>query len=136
ESTFESLLAGTPILCLALFGDQFRNGRKIEEMGVGQFVDLDTFTPQSLLDQIEAVIEDKDNQIQSNIIRMKTIVHHNSKKKNSAADLFEQHAYTAKACRLFEPYVSSDGNLPCEIRHLIPISEEMGVIKANGIDLY
>ncbi|KAI9291799.1 UDP-Glycosyltransferase/glycogen phosphorylase, partial [Neoconidiobolus thromboides FSU 785] len=35
ESTFEAIYSGTPVLCLALFGDQPRNARKLEEIGTG-----------------------------------------------------------------------------------------------------
>ncbi|KAI9290503.1 hypothetical protein K502DRAFT_298297, partial [Neoconidiobolus thromboides FSU 785] len=68
--------------------------------------------------------------------RMKTISHHNSRRLSYAADVFEQHAYTAKACREHEPFDPSSNLPPCEIKHLIPISKQMSAISAYGIDIY
>ncbi|KAI9293331.1 UDP-Glycosyltransferase/glycogen phosphorylase, partial [Neoconidiobolus thromboides FSU 785] len=135
ESTFEAIHSGTPVLCLALFGDQPRNARKLEEVGGGLYVDKFTFTAESLKQQFKTIIEDRDNKFKSNLSRMKTISHHNSRRLNYAADLYEQHAYTAKACRKYEPYDPNSNVPPCEIKHLIPVSNQMSFIKANGIDV-
>ncbi|KAI9293332.1 UDP-Glycosyltransferase/glycogen phosphorylase [Neoconidiobolus thromboides FSU 785] len=136
ESTFEAIYSGTPILCLALIADQPRNARKIEEIGTGLYVDKVTFTPQSLKEQFKTIIEDKDHKFQSNLLRMKTISYYNSKRINVAVDLFEQHAYTAKACRELEPYNPNSDLPPCEIKHLVPVSQQMSFISGKGIDIY
>ncbi|KAI9292297.1 UDP-Glycosyltransferase/glycogen phosphorylase [Neoconidiobolus thromboides FSU 785] len=136
ESTFKAIHSGTLVLCLALFADQARNARKIEETGIGLYVGKFTFTPKSLKEQLKIAIEDKDDEFKSNLSRMRTISHHNSRRLNYAADLFEQHTYTAKACRKHEPYNPKFNLPPCEIKHLIPVSDQMSYIKAKGIHIY
>ncbi|KAI9294529.1 UDP-Glycosyltransferase/glycogen phosphorylase, partial [Neoconidiobolus thromboides FSU 785] len=136
ESTFEAIYSGTPTLCLALFGDQLRNAHKLEEAGTGLFVNKDDFTPESLKEQFKTIIEDKDDKFKSNLSRMKTISHHNSRRLDYAVNLFEQHAYTAKSCRKYEPYNPNSDLPPCEVKHLIPISNQMSFIQAKGIDIY
>ncbi|KAI9291738.1 UDP-Glycosyltransferase/glycogen phosphorylase [Neoconidiobolus thromboides FSU 785] len=136
ESVFEAIYSGTPVVCVALFGDQPRNAAKLEEIGTGIFVNKYTFTPESLNEQLRSIIEDKDDKFKSNLSRMKTISHHNSRRLSYAANVFEQHAYTAKACRKYEPYDPNSNLSPCELKHLIPVSEQMSFISANGIDIY
>ncbi|KAI9291737.1 UDP-Glycosyltransferase/glycogen phosphorylase, partial [Neoconidiobolus thromboides FSU 785] len=136
ESTFEAVYSGTPVLCLALSGDQPRNARKIEEAGIGLYVDKFNLSPKSLKEQFKTIIEDKNDKFKSNLSRMKTISHHNSRRLRYAADLFEQHAYTAKACRKYEPYDPNSNLPPCELKHLIPVSQQMSPISAYGIDIY
>ncbi|KAJ9057356.1 hypothetical protein DSO57_1023539 [Entomophthora muscae] len=48
ESTFEAILSGTPVLCMAFLADQSRNARKLEDAGVGKYVDRITAIPSIL----------------------------------------------------------------------------------------
>ncbi|KAJ9084970.1 hypothetical protein DSO57_1018699 [Entomophthora muscae] len=134
ESTFEALLSKTPILCMPFFGDQPRNARKLEDAGVGKYIDRLTATPTSLANDIESMMDDPTGSIAANAKRMQTIAQFGSRRKTLGADAIEEYAYTAQACRPIHP--QKYGQAPCELSHLTMASRNMSFIKANSLDVY
>ncbi|KAJ9067925.1 hypothetical protein DSO57_1034027 [Entomophthora muscae] len=134
ESSFEAILSGTPILCMPFLGDQPRNARKLEDAGVGKYVNRATSTPSSLSKDIQTMMDDANGEISVNVQRMQTIATAGSRRKASGADAIEEYAYTAKACRRLHP--TKFGEVPCELKHLALASQNMSFIAANLIDVY
>ncbi|KAI0240752.1 hypothetical protein L0F63_007317 [Massospora cicadina] len=133
ESTFEAILSGTPILCMAYFGDQPRNARKLEDAGIGKYVNRLTVTPPSLANDIRGMT-DPTGTIATNVRRMRTLALIGSRRKASGADAVEEYAYAAQACRPHHP--PEYGQIPCELEHLTMASRHMSFIKANLVDVY
>ncbi|KAJ9056075.1 hypothetical protein DSO57_1036789 [Entomophthora muscae] len=134
ESTVEALLSGTPILCMAFFGDQPRNARKLEDAGVGKYVDRLTATPTTLASDIKYILDDNGGMLSANVKRMRTIAQFGSRRKALGADMIEEYAYTAQVCRPIYPH--KYGEVPCELKHLAMTSRDMTFIQANLIDVY
>jgi UDP:flavonoid glycosyltransferase YjiC (YdhE family) len=58
NSVHESLFAGTPIVGIPMFADQFDMAMRVKDAGVGLFVNKLTFTASELRDAIERVLSD------------------------------------------------------------------------------
>ncbi|KAJ9057860.1 hypothetical protein DSO57_1018464 [Entomophthora muscae] len=134
ESSFEAIISGTPILCMPFLGDQPRNARKLEDAGVGKYINRANATPETVFDAIKHVMDDVTGSFSSNTQRMRTIAQYGSRRKDSGADAVEEYAYTAQACRPLHPY--KFGEIPCELQHLALASRSMPYIQANLIDVY
>src|SRR5204863_382941 len=70
-SIYESLCTGTPILALPITFDQPGNAEKLESAGVALRLDKLNINVNDILDKIERI--QKDEQIQSNLKRIKTL---------------------------------------------------------------
>ncbi|KAJ9056074.1 hypothetical protein DSO57_1036788 [Entomophthora muscae] len=134
ESTFESMLSGTPVLCMPFFGDQPRNARKLEDAGVGKYVNRLTTTPTTLAREIRYMLNDSSGMISANAKRMRIIAQFGSHRKALGADAIEEYTYAAKVCRPIYPH--KYGEVPCELKHLTMTSRDMTFIQANLIDVY
>ncbi|KAJ9076785.1 hypothetical protein DSO57_1022973 [Entomophthora muscae] len=134
ESSFEAILSGTPILCMPFLGDQPRNARKLEDAGVGKYVNRATTTPSSLSQDIQTMMDDVNGEISVNVQRMQTIATVGSRRKASGADAIEEYVATARVCRPISPH--NYGETPCELKHLTSASRNMNFIAANLIDVY
>ncbi|KAJ9068225.1 hypothetical protein DSO57_1030814 [Entomophthora muscae] len=134
ESSFEAIISGTPILCMPFLGDQPRNARKLEDAGIGKYINRANATPETVFDAIKHVMDDVTGSFSSNTQRMRTIAQYGSRRKDSGADAVEEYAYTAQACRPLHPY--KFGEIPCELQHLALASRSMPYIQANLIDVY
>ncbi|KAJ9049262.1 hypothetical protein DSO57_1026495 [Entomophthora muscae] len=134
ESTFEAILSGTPVLCMAFLADQSRNARKLEDAGVGKYVDRITAIPYILSEDIKEFMADATGSIQMNVHRMQTIALIGSRRKEAGADAIEEYAYTARICRTTKKH--KYGKIPCEVEHLTMASRKMSFIKSNLIDVY
>ncbi|CAJ0572555.1 unnamed protein product, partial [Mesorhabditis spiculigera] len=57
----ETILAGKPMIAIALFGDQYRNGRMAEQLGFGLMCDKNSLAkgPEKLTEAIRQLISDK-----------------------------------------------------------------------------
>lgn len=135
ESIFEATYSGTPILTMPFFGDQYRNARKVVEMGYGGFTDRFTQTPHSLYNKMRHMLEDKDGSIANSILHWQVVARMNSKKKSEAADLVEEMVLTSRICRK-APGTSNHQDIPCEIRHLVPGYHKMNPLIAYGFDVF
>ncbi|KAJ9085467.1 hypothetical protein DSO57_1013724 [Entomophthora muscae] len=134
ESTVEAMLSGTPILLMVFFGDQPRNARKLEDAGVGKYVNRLTATPSSLASDIKYMLNDSTGSIAANVKRMQAITQIGSRRKALGADAIEEYAYSSMACRPIYPH--KYGQAPCELQHLTMASRNMSFIQANAIDVY
>ncbi|KAJ9068517.1 hypothetical protein DSO57_1027860 [Entomophthora muscae] len=134
ESAVEAMFSSTPILCMPFFGDQPRNARKLEDAGVGKYVDRLTATPATLTSGIKYMLDDNSGMISANVKRMRTIVQFGSHRKELGADAIEEYAYIAQACRPFNQ--QKYGQTPCELQHLTMASRNMPFIQAKLIDVY
>ncbi|KAJ9057366.1 hypothetical protein DSO57_1023357 [Entomophthora muscae] len=133
-SLFEAIFAATPVLCMPFFSDQPRNARKLEDAGIGQYVDRITATPHSLVYQMDGILQDRNGSIAMNLRRMQMLARIGSRRRELGADAVEEYAYTAQFCRPIEKHVY--GQITCEAKHLIPASQGMSYIQANLIDVY
>ncbi|CAJ0959376.1 unnamed protein product, partial [Mesorhabditis belari] len=59
NSIQETIVAGKPLISIALFGDQPRNARVAEQMGMAVRVDKNTLTADAVASAIKALIEEK-----------------------------------------------------------------------------
>ncbi|KAJ9068525.1 hypothetical protein DSO57_1027868 [Entomophthora muscae] len=134
ESTFEAIQAGTPILCMPFVGEQPRTARKLEDAGIGKYIDRIAATPKTISKSIAHILEDPSGSLQANVNRMRVLATTGSRRKHHAADLIEGFTYSAKACRPSQPV--DPNQIPCELRHLIPASHNMSFFKANLLDVY
>ncbi|KAJ9057114.1 hypothetical protein DSO57_1025761 [Entomophthora muscae] len=134
ESSFEAINSGTPVLCMPFLGDQPRNARKLEDAGIGKYVDRVKATPSSISKDISSMLEDPHGEIAMNVARMQTLASGRARRKEEGADAVEEYAYTAIACRPSQTH--KYGEIPCELKHLTMASRHMPYIKANLIDVY
>ncbi|KAJ9081912.1 hypothetical protein DSO57_1009903 [Entomophthora muscae] len=134
ESSFDAILAATPILAMPFFGDQPRNTRKLEDAGIAQYVDRIIATPAILAAKIAYMLQDPQGTISTNLHRMQTIAQSASQRKHLGATAIEEYAYVARICRPSQPH--QFGQIPCEAKHLVPVSRTMSNIKANLLDVY
>ncbi|KAJ9058790.1 hypothetical protein DSO57_1008600 [Entomophthora muscae] len=134
ESSFEAIMSGTPILCMPLMGDQPRNAKKLEDAGIGSYVNRATVTPSSLATDVQTMLDDDTGSIAINVKRMQTLAHFGSRRKEIGADAIEEYAYTAKACRPLYPL--KYGEISCELKHLTLVDREDSYLKAKLIDVY
>ncbi|KAI9291106.1 UDP-Glycosyltransferase/glycogen phosphorylase [Neoconidiobolus thromboides FSU 785] len=116
ESSFESIAAKKPILCMPLFGDQFRNTRKLSDLGISKYVDKDNINFQLIIQDILYLLND--NLVQMNLLKTNQMIGNTEDKIQYAATLIEQHINLAKLCRPLQPYKKNE--IPCELSHLIP----------------
>ncbi|KAJ9069863.1 hypothetical protein DSO57_1014346 [Entomophthora muscae] len=134
ESVFEAAYSGTPIMTMPFFGDQYRNARKVVEMGFGGYTDRFTHTTQSVYQGLDAMLTDSDGSIAKAILHWQAIARMNAKRKTEAANIVEEYVLTSRFCRQ-NPNVGKDG-FPCEISHLIPGYSKMNPIIAYGADVF
>ncbi|KAI9296784.1 UDP-Glycosyltransferase/glycogen phosphorylase [Neoconidiobolus thromboides FSU 785] len=108
ESAFESMYSGTPILTIPFFGDQYRNARKVEEMGFGGYSDRFTQTSISLYNKIGEMLVDKDQSRANAMQKWQLIAKTNSKKKYEAADIIQEYVALSKAANwnIFFPFIN------------------------------
>jgi UDP:flavonoid glycosyltransferase YjiC (YdhE family) len=59
NSIIESALSGTPLICVPLFADQFRNAQMVRNRGFGVIIDKHNMTKESLVDALKQVLFDK-----------------------------------------------------------------------------
>ncbi|KAJ9054261.1 hypothetical protein DSO57_1016569 [Entomophthora muscae] len=131
-SCLEAINSQTPIIGMSLAFDQYKNIAKLVHNNIGQAIDHTT----SLKETIATILEDKGGMYKANLQRMKILSHFGQRKLSLAADMVEEHAYLAKACRPYEPYDSNANMPPCELTHRIPAGYYMSYLRANNIDLY
>ena len=91
-SIYESLYTGTPILALPIIFDQLGNADKLVSAGVSLKLDKLDLQVNDIVEKIELI--QKDEKIQNNIKRLKTLAIINSKRKYRAADLIEYTLYS------------------------------------------
>ncbi|KAI0232535.1 hypothetical protein L0F63_005054, partial [Massospora cicadina] len=133
ESVFEAVHSGTPILAMPFFGDQYRNARKVVEMGFGGYSDRFTQTSQSIYKRMSSMLEDKDGTIANAILHWQVIARMNAKHKVEAANLIEEYVLTSRFCRKNNPNLNS---FACEISHLVPGYHKMNPLIAFGVDVF
>ncbi|KAI9293050.1 UDP-Glycosyltransferase/glycogen phosphorylase [Neoconidiobolus thromboides FSU 785] len=136
ESMIESVSSSTKILCLPLFGDQFRNAYKIVSNKLGLHLDKMDFTSSDFIDKANTLLNDSNQEFKNNINKFNAMMQYYSKRLDYAATLIESHGYLAKSCRPFEAFDPKLDLPPCETKHLIPVSYKMGFIRAYGLDIY
>ena len=56
NSLYESAYHGVPLVAVPLFADQFANAKKVEQFGLGIFVDFKSVNAEQLFEMIEQVI--------------------------------------------------------------------------------
>ncbi|KAJ9057110.1 hypothetical protein DSO57_1025757 [Entomophthora muscae] len=134
ESSFEAILSGTPILCMPFLGDQPRNARKLEDAGVGKYINRITAAPEDVTKDIKDLMEDATGSLSANVRRMRTIAITGSRRKEDGAAIIEEYVSLARACRPIHPH--KYGQVPCEFKHLSTASRNMSVIQASLIDVY
>ncbi|KAI0234087.1 hypothetical protein L0F63_000595 [Massospora cicadina] len=134
DSAFEAIFSATPVLCMPFFSDQPRNARKLEDAGIGKYIDRITATPNSIATQIKSIVEDKNGNFATNLKRMQTLAQIGSRRKELGADAIEEYAYAARICRPIQKHIY--GQVPCEAKHLIPVSKYMSYIRSNLLDVY
>ncbi|KAJ9063711.1 hypothetical protein DSO57_1038077 [Entomophthora muscae] len=134
ESSFEAIFSATPVLCMPYLGDQPRNARKLEDAGIGKYINRATATPTTVSDDIKYIMQDSTGSFLSNTQRMRTIAEHGSRRKSIGADAVEEYIEIARACRPLQTY--RYGEIPCELKHLAMASRNMPYITANLIDVY
>ncbi|RIA79928.1 Glycosyltransferase Family 1 protein, partial [Glomus cerebriforme] len=131
-SVYESLYTGTPILALPITFDQPGTAEKLELAGVGLKLDKLNINVNDILYKIERI--QKDEQIQTNIKRLKTLARINSKRKYRAADLIE---YTLYSSILKQKNVSDEGGIEKWLyKDFITPDTRMGFIRGKYLDVY
>ncbi|KXN68649.1 glycosyltransferase family 1 protein [Conidiobolus coronatus NRRL 28638] len=134
DSIQESIQSGTPMLAIPHFGDQPRNAVRIEELGIGDYIewplDGDTIISQKLVN----LLDPSNNDLKAKLEQFQRISKFSSNRKYFAADLIETYAYSAKTCRAIESPKSFE--IPCEVKPFLPLDEQISFIKANLIDVY
>ncbi|CAI2181915.1 6514_t:CDS:2 [Funneliformis geosporum] len=127
-SVYESLFTGTPILALPISLDQPGNAEKLVLAGVALRLDKYNLQVNEVLDKAE--ILQKDETIQINVKRIKTLAKINSKRKYRAADLIE---YVLQ-CSVWNPM--EELNDEWLYKEWISPKSRMGFIKGNYLDVY
>lgn len=59
QSLEEAITNGVPLLTIPFFIDQFRNAKRLAELGVGRHLDFETLTKESLKSNILELIDNK-----------------------------------------------------------------------------
>ena len=132
-SIYESMFTGTPILALPIAFDQLGNADKLVSAGVGLKLDKLDLQVDDILDKIERL--QKDERIQINAKRLKTLSIINSERKYRAADLIEYtlHSYALKRKGDDEGEVEIEDRI---FRGWITPDTKMGFIRGNYLDVY
>ncbi|KAJ9078019.1 hypothetical protein DSO57_1011066 [Entomophthora muscae] len=134
ESTFESIASATKVLAMPFFGDQPRNAAKLVEMGIAEYVDTKASSA-LLVKKLHKLIHDPSNKIETHLHQAQRIAKKAARQVHLAADIVEEHTYLAKSCRLEQPYNPHSGVPPCEMAHVVPVSESMPMMAANMWDI-
>lgn len=134
ESAFESIASATKVLAMPFFGDQPRNAAKLVEMGIAEYADTQDSSA-ALVKKLRKLVSDPSGRMEGRLHQAQRIALAASRRVHVAADIVEDHAYLAKACRLHEPYHPRSGLAPCEMAHVVPASETMPAIAANMWDI-
>ncbi|KAI9293626.1 UDP-Glycosyltransferase/glycogen phosphorylase, partial [Neoconidiobolus thromboides FSU 785] len=134
ESVFEAIDAMTPMICMPTFGDQARNAAKVESIGIGKHISFEQIED-GLIPAITEMIQDKNQSVQMNLERMKLLANGSDLRIQLGAKVIEDFAKTAKICRKLKPYDPTSNLPPCEIEHLVPVSNRMNFIKLYSLDL-
>lgn len=75
NSAHESIWMGTSILCIPILGDQFDMAQRLEDAGVGKWLDKLTFTSEELKSTIEMMLSDTEKtQRENNIQQVRKIM--------------------------------------------------------------
>lgn len=93
SSAMEALFHGTPMVSLAVYGDQLSNALRLERAGVGRRVGTATFSAAEMCRAVRDVVRDEDGSIARNVLRLRRIAHIASRRRHRAADLIEEHLY-------------------------------------------
>ncbi|KAI9295406.1 UDP-Glycosyltransferase/glycogen phosphorylase [Neoconidiobolus thromboides FSU 785] len=136
ESITEATMTATPILCVPILGDQPRNSKKIEEMGIGAHVDSDNIQSKMVIDKIKLILEDKDGKYKSNSKKYQLITRDPEKRIEYAASIVINHIELAKLCRPFSPFNPNKDTIPCELSHLIHPAMKLNPIIKYNLDIY
>ncbi|KAH6888172.1 UDP-glucosyl transferase family protein [Thelonectria olida] len=96
SSVNEATFHGTPMLSLGFFFDQPLNGLRIQEAGVGLFLDKAAFTQIEVYEKTRALLKDENGMTAKNVQRMRHIAQISSRKKEFAADLIQEMLYDHK----------------------------------------
>ncbi|KAJ9056593.1 hypothetical protein DSO57_1031408 [Entomophthora muscae] len=134
ESTFESIASATKVLAMPFFGDQPRNAAKLVEMGIAEYVDTKASSA-LLVKKLHKLISDPSNKFETHLHQAQRIAKKAARRVHLAADIVEEHAYLAKSCRLEQPYNPRSDFPPCEMAHVVPVSESMPMMAANMWDI-
>ena len=59
NSVTETFAEGRPMIVLPLFGDQYDNAQRLQETGLGVWIDPYTFTESELLDGVEKILRNE-----------------------------------------------------------------------------
>ncbi|KAI9292475.1 UDP-Glycosyltransferase/glycogen phosphorylase [Neoconidiobolus thromboides FSU 785] len=136
ESLFEAIATSTPILCMPFSGDQPRNAKKIERMGIGQYLNADELNLENIMTKIKVLLEKDGEKIALNFRKYKVLIENSERKIQAAADIAIEHIKFSQICRKIEPYDSTKNSAPCEMEHLTPVYNELNYFVANGLDIY
>jgi hypothetical protein len=128
-SAYESLYTGTPILALPITFDQPGNAEKLEAAGVALTLDKLNLNVNDILDKIERI--QNDEQVQSSLKRLKTLIMISSKRKYRAADLIE---FTLHSSALNKK--NADGDNKLVFKDFITPDTRMGFIRGKYLDVY
>ncbi|CAG8478751.1 9009_t:CDS:2 [Funneliformis caledonium] len=127
-SIYESLYTGTPILALPISLDQPSNADKLVLAGVALRLNKYNLQVSEVLDKAERL--QKNETIQLNVKKLKTLAMINSKRKYRAADLVE---FVLQASAWSPTNEFNEGWL---YKEWVSPKNRMGFIKGNYLDVY
>lgn len=123
SSTQEGLFHGTPMVCVAVYGDQLSNALRIERAGVGARVAITDLSAGGLAKAARGVLRDEDGGVARNVLRLQRIARVAARRKERGADLIEEHLYDWE--------LRQDGAM-----HLQPASRRLSWIKLHNVDIW
>ncbi|EGY17018.1 UDP-glucosyl transferase family protein [Verticillium dahliae VdLs.17] len=137
SSVNEAAYHGTPMLVLGFFFDQLLNGLRVQEAGIGMYLDKAAFTGEEVLQKARTILADEGGVFSRDIQRMKHIARVSSRKKEYGADLIEEVMFDAIFSKL-PPADEGDKLMMVRRRrpmHLQTADSRMSVWKARNWDL-
>jgi len=106
----QAIRAGTPQLIRPMAYDQFDNGDRVHELGIGTFVLRENYTPDNIYLTLKELIDNP--QIKSNVAFCKSLINRNSP--------------IEKTCNLIEDYLAHDTN-----EYVSPLKKSVAKLTAS-----